>query len=371
MRKTTFVRTLTCRIGLFCLVAFGLIFIPAFAQDATPATTPAKEAPAVAMPSDPKELMLLAAKTTGLTGDDMKPWHLKASWKMLDEQGSLTDQGTFEEYWVSNNKYKLTFTTKTGSRTEYGTEKGILNSDNEGPVGTHDLRRLWISPMPTSQSLGSSDFMLRQIKVEGEDLNCLNRKGANGDSTGPTYCLEPQTVILRYTEYPSGSERAIRRKIVSFQGHYFAEDLQTYYGLGNKGGLTIHLDNIEALTFIDDTVFTPLSSAVPQKIEVRTTNINKVNIAPGIMAGMLLKKVPPEYPLYAKAQRIQGIVVIQATISKTGRIENMRVIIGPAELQQAALDAVKQWIYKPYMLNGEPVSVVTTINVYFILNKWN
>jgi TonB family protein len=346
-----------------------MIYLPASAQDAMPAAPPAKETPAAALPSDPKELILLAAKTNGLTGDNVKPWHLKATWKMLDEQGSLTDQGTFEEYWVSNNKYKLTFTTKTGSRTEYGTEKGILNSDNEGPVGTHDLRRLWISPMPASQFLGSYDFMLRQIKVEGEDFNCLNRKGANGDPTGPTYCLEPHTSILRFTEYQSGSERAIRRKVVSFQGHYFAEDLQTYYSLGNKRSLTIHLENIEALNPIDDAVFTPPSSAVPQKVEVRTMNINTVNIAPGVMAGMLLKKVPPEYPLYAKAQGIQGTVVIQATISKTGRNESLRVISGPAQLQQAALDAVKQWIYKPYMLNGEPVAVETTINVNFTLGN--
>lgn len=283
--------------------------------------------------------------------------------------GQLSRSRNFEEYWVSNNKYKLTFTTKTSSRTEYGTEKGILNSDSEGPVGTHDLCRLWISPMPTSQSLGSSDFMLRQIKVEGEDFNCLNRKGANGDPTGPTYCLEPQTSILKYTEYSSGSERAIRRKIVSFQGHYFAEDLQTYYGLGINGSLTIHLENIEALDPIDEAVFTPPSSAVPQKMIVQTRNINKANISPGLVMGMIVSKVPPEYPLGAKLAGIQGTVVLQATISKTGRVEDLHVISGPAQLQQAALDAVKQWVYKPYMINGEPVAVRTSINVNFTLGN--
>jgi protein TonB len=59
--------------------------------------------------------------------------------------------------------------------------------------------------------------------------------------------------------------------------------------------------------------------------------------------------------------------VLQATISKTGLIENLRVISGPAMLQQAALDAVKTWRYRPYLLNNEPVEVETTVNVIFTL----
>jgi protein TonB len=60
-------------------------------------------------------------------------------------------------------------------------------------------------------------------------------------------------------------------------------------------------------------------------------------------------------------------VVLQATISKNGTIENLRVIGGPAMLQQAAMDAVRQWRYKPYLLNNEPVEVETTVNVIFSL----
>jgi protein TonB len=58
---------------------------------------------------------------------------------------------------------------------------------------------------------------------------------------------------------------------------------------------------------------------------------------------------------------------LQATISKSGSIENLRVISGPPMLQQAALDAVRSWRYKPYLLNGDPVEVETTVNVVFNL----
>lgn len=87
------------------------------------------------------------------------------------------------------------------------------------------------------------------------------------------------------------------------------------------------------------------------------------------MAGNLLEKTPPQYPAIAKAARIQGTVVLQATIAKTGLIQNLRVISGPPMLQQAAVDAVRSWRYKPYLLNGQPVDVETTINVVFNLGE--
>ena len=93
----------------------------------------------------------------------------------------------------------------------------------------------------------------------------------------------------------------------------------------------------------------------------------KVNISAGVAVGMLLQKTQPVYPPIAKAARVSGTVVLQATISKTGAIENLRVVSGPAMLQQAALDAVKSWRYRPYLLNNEPVEVETTVNVIFTL----
>jgi protein TonB len=95
----------------------------------------------------------------------------------------------------------------------------------------------------------------------------------------------------------------------------------------------------------------------------------KLSISSGVMAGNLLAKTVPQYPAIAKAARIQGTVVLQATIAKDGTIQNLRVINGPPMLQQAAIDAVRSWRYKPYLLNREPVEVETTINVVFNLGN--
>ena len=92
------------------------------------------------------------------------------------------------------------------------------------------------------------------------------------------------------------------------------------------------------------------------------------HVSSGVMQGMLINKVIPTYPAIAQAIRASGTVVLQATISRTGTIENLRVMSGPAMLQQAAIDAVKQWRYRPYMLNGQPVEVETAVEVDFKLD---
>jgi periplasmic protein TonB len=93
----------------------------------------------------------------------------------------------------------------------------------------------------------------------------------------------------------------------------------------------------------------------------------KIRVSSGVATGLLDHEVRPTYPQIAKAARVSGSVVLQATISKSGTIEGLKVVSGHPMLVQAAVDAVKQWHYKPYYLNGEPVEVETQITVNFTL----
>jgi protein TonB len=93
----------------------------------------------------------------------------------------------------------------------------------------------------------------------------------------------------------------------------------------------------------------------------------KMSISAGVAGGLLVQRTTPVYPQIAKEARVSGTVVLQATISKAGLIENLRVISGPTMLRQSAQDAVKSWRYRPYMLDGAPVEVETTVNVTFTL----
>jgi periplasmic protein TonB len=93
----------------------------------------------------------------------------------------------------------------------------------------------------------------------------------------------------------------------------------------------------------------------------------RVRVSQGVTQGLLLRKIQPNYPPLARQARIQGSVLLQAEISKDGSIQNLRLISGHPMLAPAAIEAVKQWKYKPYILNGEPVEVETQITVNFTL----
>ncbi len=93
----------------------------------------------------------------------------------------------------------------------------------------------------------------------------------------------------------------------------------------------------------------------------------RVRVSAGVTSGLLIRKVQPNYPPLARQARISGTVVLRAVISKDGSIENLSLVSGHPMLAPAAIDAVKQWKYKPYLLNGEPVEVDTEVQVNFSL----
>ncbi len=93
----------------------------------------------------------------------------------------------------------------------------------------------------------------------------------------------------------------------------------------------------------------------------------RVRVSAGVTSGLLIRKVNPTYPPLARQARISGKVILQAQISKDGNIENLQLLSGHPMLAPAAIEAVKQWKYKPYLLNGEPVEVETQVEVNFTL----
>jgi len=121
-------------------------------------------------------------------------------------------------------------------------------------------------------------------------------------------------------------------------------------GTGGPGGRS-------ALTSLLGGGFTPLPPA-PVVVPTRVSHM---------MEGNLVHRVQPDYPVLARQARIQGVVVLRAVISREGKIENLQVLSGHPMLVPSAMDAVRQWRYRPYVLNDQPVEVETQITVNFVL----
>ncbi len=94
-----------------------------------------------------------------------------------------------------------------------------------------------------------------------------------------------------------------------------------------------------------------------------------VRVSQGVSQGLLVKRVAPVYPAIAMQLRKQGSVELLAKISKSGDITSVQVLKGDSVLARSAADAVRQWKYRPYLLNGEPVEIETQITVNFTLPR--
>ena len=308
--------------------------------------------------------MLLAAKSNGLTGDDVKPWHLKASFKLYDEQGNAKDQGTYEEFWVSPTKYRRSFKSNSFNQTLYGVEQGSMRAgDAIMPAGPlNDLRTTLVSPIPAAGFLALVNYSAELRDVEGIKRLCIDLRTRDLHSNAPkepyySYCFDTDNTLLQSTLGIQTHTRTSFKNTIRFRDHSLPGDIEVRKD--TVVTLIAHLDIIEPLIKINKADFTPPSDAV-----------SLPKATPGIVTkGVLITKVEPDYPIDAKADGIQGTVIIQATINVQGRTENLEVISGPTQLQQAALDAVKQWVYKPYLLNSKPVAVLTTISVIFKLGN--
>jgi protein TonB len=119
-------------------------------------------------------------------------------------------------------------------------------------------------------------------------------------------------------------------------------------------------------------IATPGSGGLPNLVEGSSAPkpvLQTLNISQGVSQGLVVKRVQPAYPRNALSMRVEGTVQLMATISKSGDIGAVKVLSGPPQLTSAAVDAVKQWKYKPYLLNGEPVDIQTQVTVVFKLPR--
>jgi len=307
------------------------------------------------MTTDPAQLLALAAQLNGLDGPDVKPWHVKATYETFDNEGKSKTTGTYEEWWVSAKEYKRSYVFPGFSQTDYITEKGLLRSGSpdwlEDAAMRIPLDLFW--PMATSfqnYALDSHD----QAHLRCVTLRQLVKDDPVFVSVKPgMYCLDADKPALRVKISSDSVYQALYNNLLLFQNHYVARNIQITRG--NKPLLSIHVENIESLAAIQETDFIAPADAVrPQGRR----------IAPAY-SGVLLRQDPPIYPVAARALDVHGTVMIQATIRKDGRLRDLHVVSGPPLLQQAALDAVDHWIYKPFLLNGQPTEIETQISVKF------
>jgi len=370
------------------VLAAAALLWPASASGQTVAPLKGTGTPPIEL-TEAQASLIDAIHRNGLNRAGAPPWHLKFSFQLFDDQGNVKDRGTLEEFWAGVKKYKRIYASANFSQTEVGTEEGIAIAGAQGPTpaGILLLRHDFVLPLPDERQAQLATVVSREIETDGAKLRCFEFRVTWGLATPGTelgydrYCVDPQTMAMRKRTLAAGRQQEDDfDNAQAFQGRFVPGDLR----LALEGKLTArgHLETIEAVPPDSEVDFAPPPGAplakwgtqIPGSVTMLGPNTRPgiqgplgITISPGVAQGLLVKSVPPEYPPVARAARVSGTVVLQAIIGKDGQVTDLKVASGPPLLQQAALDAVQQWVYRPYQLNGSPAQVRTTINVVFQL----
>lgn len=308
------------------------------------------------------ELLALAAERNTLVGPDAKPWHMKASFELFDDEGKSKSTGTYEEWWVSNSKSKLSFTVDGVSQTTYYTAKGLFRTGPPDWLGVQVMGIPTDLHHPMAQSSQNYTLTEHEETLGQAHLRCITLSQAIPDTVPSlrkpgTYCLDVDKPALRVAVSSDGVYKGIYNKVGLFQDHFIARDIHILRE--GKPYRNIQLESAESLSPVLDSDFEPPADAF------RAPPLAPVSFP---QTSQLIHMEGPSYPPGAKAVGIEGVVVVQAIIGKDGHLRNLSVLSGPKLLRQAALDAVEHWIYKPYIFNGKPVEVETRVNVVFSLH---
>ena len=332
------------------VLSLSLLIAPLCAQQPSPAP----------LPKDPAALMQLAWQQNGLHDPSLHPWHIRAAWAtVVNPGGPPGDQGVWEEWWAGDHQYKVTVTAPGFQQTRYVTDRGaFIAGDAKWPAEPLGLvQEMLLMPVPDWALLSSIKLTILKHKEHNVTLICAapqSRYGQIGPFL-PQYCFTGGLADIRILALPGMN--VLFNSTALFQGRYVAQSIRIVRPAYRD--IAIQVEKLESIS-PSLAGFTPPPTAVPAPPTM-------IAVSAGVMNGYRIAGDPPSYPVEAKLQRVQGTVVLRATIATDGRVTNLSVVSGPPLLQSAALDSVRTWRYIPYRLNGEVVAVNTQINLVFTL----
>ena len=303
-----------------------------------------------------------AAESSSIDDPALKPWHLRLTFQLFNEKAVQTEEGTIEEWWSAGN-YKRVYISPSYTATEIKREKDIFRTSGQpsAPYLLDLLRNEVVHPLADNGELDDSVPDLRVESFGKTKLDCIMLdhpiKNVAFPPLGlfPTYCLDRDQDRLRIS-FRYASEHLIRNSIATFQGRGIPVDT-----IVSVNGVTSAKGHLAALVGS-----TPPDHFFDPDGNLQLQNGEALRVGAGVIAGAKIGGVVPVYPEVDKRNHTSGAVHLHAVIGTDGRIHQLSIMDTPSPtLAISALTAVRQWVYKPYLLNRLPCSVDTTITVNY------
>jgi len=326
--------------------------------------------PAARAPKDPREMLAAARLLYDFDDASLKPWHLKGTYQLFDENGSAGEQGTYEYWWTAPGVFRSTWSRKSGMRTEWHSADGRTMSVASGGrilEIERELRDLLVSAVPDVSKLksGQADIEKDELKIAKLTLPCATvelrpqKDGRismiSGVRSG-TYCFEEPELFLT-VQHEANADYTEFHHLRKIQGRIIPGEI-----IRSFSGRYLFKYSLDEMRWIDakDPALKPTPDA----------KVTADDSAASLTAaqGRLVKKSPPIYPPAAKSTHTTGSVLLDVLIGREGKVRDIVVLASSSPLLTAAAkNSVSLWQYSPYVVDGEPQEVSTRVKVFFMM----
>ncbi len=327
------------------LSAFGLTTRAAHADD----------------PAALTERLRVAEQANALDVEGLKPWHLKLAVSLFNSKGKPAEDGTVEEWWVSPKLWKRVYTTPSFTSTEVQTEVGLFHT--KGAALPPEPLRLLLAQVvhPINQPPTTDKIMpdLRKPIMGSKAVDCImldgDLKRVANPQIGffPTYCFDPGQTTLIFS-YDFGAQLIIRNSVAKFQGHAVAIDA------------TMQIDRVLAAKAHVAELTSMPASAPTITADDLAPDTPVVKVSSRTMLPLLRDQVPAFVSADTSHSHVNGQVTLHVIIGRDGRMRSARPTSYPStEYTLAAMSAMRLYRWQPYLLNGVPTEVDTTVDIDF------
>lgn len=313
------------------------------------------------------ERMAKAEAETSLYAVGMAPWHLKASFQIEASAGRAADSGTIEEWWAGPIGRKVVFTSRSFSATDIRNKDGYFRTTGsaEVPYLVKVMEREIVQPLPDRALSESSDPHLTRKKLGDIQLECISlmkpevRRAESSPFLYPTYCFRNTSQLV--VSYDLGLQAITHTQWGTFRGRNVS--IQTSLGFAGQTAISAHVDLLQGAALTEKDF-----EAGPEmtKLSALVDFGSVFSVDPNAGEGEFVSKTKPVYPALAKTAHMSGPVLIYAVVGTDGHVLSTEVLYSPYPvLGEAAVEAVRQWVWKRYLVNGEPVPRDATVQVNF------
>ena len=308
----------------------------------------------------------------GLQSTELRPWHIVVTYDQFDEDGDNVNSGVYEEFWAGPRKYRRNYKSDKFNQTDYATDKGLFRGgDQRWPNRTESQVRAEVTEpfyygatlqgqgVPAGSAertfsksvaavggFGAVRARSTERTFSGYTLQCVLIEKESQIVSDPTqYCFEPDGSVLRYSR-GIGWNQTVYNQIVKFQGRNIAQEVDVT--AAGKPYLKLRVETIKLISHVDEVDFMPPPAAIGPFGE-------RIS---GVKPSLIMLSFPA-WPTSLRGQHFS--VGMEIVIGKDGHVVSAHPVSGPQEGFKACEDAVRQWVYQPYLVLDKPVEVETKV----------